>query len=99
MTLHPYITRSGYLAVAAALLLISVGSFSEEVYSQIAKIAAQDPGVRKGAAGAGGIVPGVASGSLDQRIFAVGQDAFQEVGSVQGTIKDTEAGLGPRFNL
>lgn len=37
--------------------------------------------------------------SLEQQIFGVGREAFQEVASVQGTLPDTEAGLGPRFNL
>jgi CxxC motif-containing protein (DUF1111 family) len=99
MNFHQHITRSSCMAVAVATLVVIAGSFSEEVYSQIARVTAQDPGVRKGAAGAGGILQGIASGSLEQRIFAVGQEAFEEVGSVQGTIKDTEAGLGPRFNL
>jgi CxxC motif-containing protein (DUF1111 family) len=36
---------------------------------------------------------------LEQQVFAGGREAFEEVASVQGTIPDTEAGLGPRFNL
>jgi len=36
---------------------------------------------------------------VEQRVFAVGKEAFEEVASVRGTIPDTEAGLGPRFNL
>ena len=99
MNFHQHITRSSCMGVAVATLVVIAGSFSGEVYSQIARVTAQDPGVRKGAAGAGGILQGIASGSLEQRVFAVGLEAFEEVGSVQGTIKDTEAGLGPRFNL
>ncbi|HXC67895.1 MAG TPA: hypothetical protein VN638_10785, partial [Nitrospiraceae bacterium] len=99
MNFHQHLTRSSCMGVAVATLVVIVGSFSGEVYSQIARVTAQDPGVRKGAAGAGGILQGIASGSLEQRVFAVGLEAFEEVGSVQGTIKDTEAGLGPRFNL
>ena len=99
MTTHPTPTRSG-LVFLALLLFIAIGwLFSGEVLSQIGRFAAQDPGVRKGPAGAGGVLQGIASGSLEQRVFAVGQEAFEEVGSVQGTIEDTEAGLGPRFNL
>lgn len=99
MIFHQHITRSGSMAVGVAMLIVIAGSFSEEVYSQIGRFAAQDPGVRKGSAGVGGVLPGIASGSMEQRVFAIGQEAFEEVGSVQGTIKDTEAGLGPRFNL
>lgn len=99
MTTQAIPTRSG-LMFLTLLLFIAIGwSFSEEVLSQIGRFAAQDPGVRKGPAGAGGVLQGIELGSMEQRVFAVGQEAFEEVGSVQGTIKDTEAGLGPRFNL
>ena len=99
MTTQAMPTRSG-LMFLTLLLFIAIGwSFSEEVLSQIGRFAAQDPGVRKGPAGAGGVLQGIELGSMEQRVFAVGQEAFEEVGSVQGTIKDTEAGLGPRFNL
>src|SRR5690242_18131506 len=37
--------------------------------------------------------------TLQQQVFGMGKEAFEEVASVQGTIPDTEAGLGPRFNL
>jgi CxxC motif-containing protein (DUF1111 family) len=37
--------------------------------------------------------------TLEQRVFGIGKEAFEEVASVQGTLPDTEAGLGPRFNL
>jgi CxxC motif-containing protein (DUF1111 family) len=56
-----------------------------------------DPGVRGGAAGAGGAIPGLTV--KEDKFFASGQDAFAEVASVLGTIPDTEEGLGPRFNL
>ena len=63
-----------------------------------AEAAAQtDPGVRSGAPGAGGPVPGLTV--KEAKFFASGQDAFQEVASVLGTIPNTERGLGPRFNL
>jgi len=100
MIFRRHITRSGCMTVAVvAVLTVIAGSFSEDVYSQIGRFAAQDPGVRKGPAGVGGVLQGIVSGSIEQRVFVVGQEAFEEVGSVQGTIKDTEAGLGPRFNL
>ena len=99
MTTYAIPTRSGLVSLTLFLFIVIGWSFSEEVLSQMGRFAAQDPGVRKGSAGAGGVLQGIASGSLEQRVFAVGQEAFEEVGSVQGTIKDTEAGLGPRFNL
>jgi CxxC motif-containing protein (DUF1111 family) len=37
--------------------------------------------------------------AFEQQLFEQYREAFQEVQSVQGTIPDTEAGLGPRFNL
>src|SRR5262245_60491317 len=56
-----------------------------------------DPGVRGGAAGAGAAIPGLTV--KENKFFNSGLDAFLEVQSVTGTISDTEAGLGPRFNL
>jgi CxxC motif-containing protein (DUF1111 family) len=97
MIFHRRITRSGYMMLSAAMLTVAAGSFSEEVFSQIARFAARDPGVRTGPNGAGGILPGLSP--MEQRVFAVGKEAFEEVASVRGTIPDTEAGLGPRFNL
>ena len=97
MIFHTHISRSGYMMVSAVMLTIVAGSISEEVYSQIARFTARDPGVRSGSNGAGGILPNLSP--LDQRVFAAGKEAFEEVASVRGTIPDTEAGLGPRFNL
>ena len=57
---------------------------------------AKDPGVRDGADG-GGPLDGLSPG--EQVFFEAGQDQFLEVQSVQGTLPDTEPGLGPRFNL
>src|SRR5712691_8779839 len=51
---------------------------------------AQDPGVRGGAAGAGGAIAGLSK--TEAAFFAAGQDAFQEVDGVA-------EGLGPRMNL
>ncbi len=97
MIFHRHITRSGCRVVSVAMLTVIAGSFSEEVFSQIARFAARDPGVRTGSSGAGGMLPGLSP--LDKEVFGVGLEAFQEVASVQGTFPDTEAGLGPRFNL
>jgi CxxC motif-containing protein (DUF1111 family) len=63
----------------------------------------QDPGVRGGAAGAGGSLPGL--GAAEQSFFNAALGRFQEVASVSGTIKDAPpgtqngSGLGPRFNM
>lgn len=62
-----------------------------------AEFVAQDPGVRGGPPGAGGPIPGLTG--FEEALFLAGQDQFQEVQSVQGTIPETERGLGPRFNL
>jgi CxxC motif-containing protein (DUF1111 family) len=85
------------MMVSVAMLTVIAGSFSEEVYSQIARFAARDPGVRPGSASAGAMLQGLTDS--EQKAFGVGLEAFGEVASVQGTIPDTEAGLGPRFNL
>src|SRR5689334_9824313 len=79
------------------LVIVGVVTFSIDVQSQVARFTARDPGVRPGANGAGGTLAGLSS--LEQQIFGIGREAFQEVASVQGAILDTEAGLGPRFNL
>src|SRR5215831_2023602 len=51
---------------------------------------ANDPGVRAGAAGAGGMLPGLTAGQ--QAFFTAGQTAFN-------TPEDVPDGLGPRMNL
>src|SRR5262245_44952622 len=56
-----------------------------------------DPGVRAGVAGAGAPISGLTI--KEGKFFDAGLDAFSETQSVAGTIPDTEAGLGPRFNL
>src|SRR5919108_2322794 len=55
-----------------------------------AQLTARDPGVRGGAAGAGGPLPGLTASQ--QRFFTVGLEDFEEVEGVGD-------GLGPRFNL
>ncbi|HEY3100606.1 MAG TPA: di-heme oxidoredictase family protein [Methylomirabilota bacterium] len=54
------------------------------------QLIARDPGVRRGAAGAGGMLPGLTA--TQQAFFASGRDAFSEADGVGN-------GLGPRFNL
>lgn len=90
------LTRPGLVIPLAVLTIVMTGSFSEDVLSQIARFGARDPGVRPGPAGAGGMLPGSDS---EQKFFDAGRDQFLEVQSVQGTIPNTELGLGPRFNL
>src|SRR3989449_380013 len=91
------ITRRGLgaivLAIGAGLLMTAV--LPREVSSDL--FAARDPGVRTGPPGAGGMLSSLTD--LEQQLFGVGLEAFEEVQSVQGTIPQTEAGLGPRFNL
>ena len=59
MIFHRRISQSGYMMLSAAMLTVVAGSFSEEVYSQIARFAARDPGVRTGSNGAGWILQGL----------------------------------------
>src|SRR2546425_10939052 len=91
------ITRRGLgaiiLAIGAGLLMTAV--LPREVSSDL--FAARDPGVRTGPAGAGDKLFRLTD--LEQQLFGVGLEAFEEVQAVQGTIPQTEAGLGPRFNL
>jgi len=56
-----------------------------------------DPGVRGGAAGAGGPLPGLTV--KEGKFFDAGLNAFTEEQSVDASTPGTEAGLGPRFNL
>src|SRR5437763_9942226 len=56
-----------------------------------------DPGLRGGAAGAGGALASVNTNSTLLSFFNDGLDRFSEVDSVSGTIEEG-FGLGPRFN-
>jgi CxxC motif-containing protein (DUF1111 family) len=58
--------------------------------------APQDPGVRAGSPGAGGQIGGLTSNQ--QAFFSAGLMTFSEIDSVKGTVSNTGAGLGPRFN-
>jgi CxxC motif-containing protein (DUF1111 family) len=97
MIFHRHMTRSGYKMVSVAILTVLAGFFSEEVFSQFARFAARDPGVRPDSSSTGTMLQGLTPG--EQRAFEIGREAFLEVASVQGIIPNTEAGLGPRFNL
>jgi CxxC motif-containing protein (DUF1111 family) len=92
-----YIVRFGGIVLSVAAIATIGAFFSEEVWSQVARIAARDPGVRPAAASDGAMLPGLSH--MEKQVFGVGLEAFNEVASVQGGIPDTEAGLGPRFNL
>src|SRR5438094_8065998 len=99
MTPNVRLTARGFgvkiLASDAVTLMQAV--FARDVSSDLLQFAARDPGVRTGPAGAGGMLSGLTA--LEQELFSAGREAFEEVQSVQGTVPDTEAGLGPRFNL
>src|SRR5262245_19578812 len=88
--------RPRVLLLVTVIGLLSI-SIATEVLPQLGSFTARDPGARGGGPGAGGMLPNLST--LEQRVFGVGKEAFEEVTSVQGTIPDTEAGLGPRFNL
>ncbi len=97
MTPRTYTKAIGRIVFPVATV-VAIGMFvSQDVLSQIGRFAARDPGVRTGSSGAGGMLPGLTP--FEQQVFGVGREAFGEVASVQGIIPDTEAGLGPRFNL
>ena len=97
MTPRAYRMRFGGIVLSVAAFVATGASFSDDVWSQIAKFTARDPGVRPGSASAGAMLPGLTS--LEKEVFKVGREAFQDVASVHGTIPNTEEGLGPRFNL
>lgn len=97
MTLKAYSMRLGVTVLLMVTLVMIGASFSDDVWSEIGRFAARDPGVRPGSASAGAMLPDLTPS--EKQAFEVGLEAFQEAQSVQGTFPDTEAGLGPRFNL
>jgi len=99
MTPRAYYIRLGSIVLSVAAVLIIGTSLFEVVWSQIAKFAAHDPGVRSSSGPARD--PDYLSGLTDNEkaMFKKGLDQFEEVQSVKGTIPETELGLGPRFNL
>ena len=99
MTLKAYIMKFGGTVLLMVTLVVIGASFSDDVWSEIGRFTARDPGVRTGANGAGGMLPGLSP--QEQEVFADVRETFQEAQSVQGElfVRDTEPGLGPRFNL
>ena len=81
-----------------ATLFVVVGLFCFLIGAQraLTQSAAHDPGVRSSPAGAGAPIAGL---TPNQRAyFDAGLEEFSEVESVKGTVSNTGAGLGPRFN-
>ena len=91
------IMRLRRIRLSVATFAVIGASFSEGVWSQVARLVPRDPGVRPGSTSAGAMLPGLTP--LEQQAFGVGREAFEEVASFHGVIPNTEAGLGPRFNL
>src|SRR5216110_2309787 len=84
------------LATITLLLVVSLLSLTLAPLMR-AQSGAHDPGVRGGAAGAGGPLRGLTS--QQGKYFSSGQDQFSEVQSVTGAIPgEGGGGLGPRFN-
>jgi len=97
------VSTSGFRASTFALkfTLIATGAFAlvSPIFSQstLTTTQAVDPGIRKGAAGAGGFLPGLTAAEAAQALRS--KDVFEEVDSVSGTIPGEEGkGLGPTFN-
>jgi CxxC motif-containing protein (DUF1111 family) len=89
--------KFGGIVLSVAAFAAIGASFSDDVWSQMARLAARDPGVRSGPYGAGGPLSDLTE--FQKQLFKNGREDFEEVQSVRGTIPDTEIGLGPRFNL
>ncbi len=82
--------RENVLIVVVCLVVL-MGISPRNVYAQ------SDPGPRAGAAGAGGVYPGLGAG--EQTMFSEAMQAFMEVDSVSGGVDGEDgAGLGPGFN-
>jgi CxxC motif-containing protein (DUF1111 family) len=83
-----------FVTGVATMMLAPValsGAAQAQTTSAAASLAAvQDPGVRGGAAGAGGPLPGLGPDEL--KFFFAAKEVFKEVDTFAG-------GLGPRFNL
>src|SRR5580765_8861703 len=89
MTPRAGIMRFGSIVLSVAACAVIGASFSDDVWSQMARLAARDPGVRPGPVATDLKLPGLTPS--EQRAFDVGLEAFQEVASVKGTIPETEA--------
>jgi CxxC motif-containing protein (DUF1111 family) len=79
-------TRSKIATVTLVILGFSLSGFAQK---------ARDPGIRDSPR-AGEPLPGLADPEF--QAFIMGEGEFVVEHSVQGTIPDTESGLGPRFN-
>src|SRR5262249_26493788 len=79
-----YVRAKLVIAVIAAIVVLGTFQLLQ------AQFRARDPGVRGGAAGAGGALAGLSARQL--QFFTTGQGDFEEVENVPD-------GLGPRFNL
>jgi CxxC motif-containing protein (DUF1111 family) len=91
--MHPRSTRTRLVWSTLILFgLVAIAASRPKAAFQ-----ATDPGPRAGAPGAGGPLPGLTGSAL--QLFLAGQDAIQEIDSVEGTIPNTGSGLGPRFNM
>ena len=97
MTPRAGIMRPGGIVLSVVAFVVIGASFSDDVWSQIGRLTARDPGVRSGPYGAGGPLSDLTE--FQKQLFMNAREDFEEVQSVQGTIPDTELGLGPRFNL
>jgi CxxC motif-containing protein (DUF1111 family) len=90
----------GIILVLTGVLLLAVAAAPVLVVAQsTTSIGPHDPGVRGGAAGAGGVI---ANATADEAaVFAAARETFKEVDSVSGAPIDgaNGSGLGPRFNL
>ena len=88
------LTRSAIAAALTCTWLVSQSAFAQQSQSASAQHqgfqAARDPGVRSGAAGAGGPLPGMES--YEQSYFAAAEALFIAPEGIGD-------GLGPRFNL
>src|SRR6267143_4004976 len=93
MTPQAYIMRLGGIVLSVAAFVVIGASFSEEVWSEIGRFAARDPGVRSGPNGAGGPLSDLTE--FQKQLFKNGREDFEEVQSVQGEeiVSDTELGL------
>ena len=90
--IHSWLLVGVALAASAATSHIALAQTANN------NVQVSDPGVRGGAAGAGGALPGL--NTAVKNFFNAAAVVFQEVDSVSGTIAGEDgAGLGPRFNM
>ena len=82
--------RFAYTCSLASTATILLASVAVSTFAPAQTRGPTDPGVRGGAAGAGGVYPGLTE--AEGAFFEVAKDVFQEVDGVAD-------GLGPRFNL